>query len=877
MRKNLFLLALVTMLLPFVASAETVEDNWIYFSLDKSSAKAEVVARPEKYSGHIIIPETIDCDGQTYTVTSIKGAYWRGHGNIDDGAFERCDGLISITIPKSITSIGYNAFNSSNSLKAVYISDLAAWCKIVFECQGNNSRLGDGLPTANPLHIAHDLYLNGELISELVIPDDIKEVSVFSFVGCSISSVVFHKQFKSIGIRAFDDCNNLKDVFCYSPRISPYGSLPNSVYEHSFTNPENKTLHIRERYSNYYLSKQGLFQGCGWDLFGKTEFIDGIDFTLSFNVDDKLYYQEIMEVGEPIKPATEPTKTGYVFSGWIDIPEIMPANDLVINGYLIPNTYKLTYMLNGKEYKVVDVKCGESVTPEPNPVRKGMTFSGWKNVPNTMPAIDVIVTGSLSWSRLSKDDVIYLVSDTILNHASIIESKNAHGDIILEETVNIDGYEYVLNVIGANAFNGCKSITSFVIPSTITSIEERAFANIGKLNDVTIYAENVPETDRTAFENSYIEDYVTLHVPGSAIKKYKETAPWKNFKEIVAIEGTGTVQTYKLTYMVDGEVYETFDINEGESITPESEPTKEGYTFSGWSEIPSTMPGNDVTVTGTFTINKYKLIYMVDGEVYMTIEVEYGATITPEDEPTKDGYVFSGWSWIPSKMPAEDVTISGTFKQVGYNINDNIYVVDGGYATLAKGNAIGDVVISPTIIINNTTYDVATIGQYAFSNNTEITSVTIPDGITIIGDNAFYGCSGIGKLTMGKDIWKIGSKAFAYIGTSASSRKRASSELLVIECHAESVPDAQYDSFEGIDMQNVIMKVNDDLVDSYKKVYPWNQFTNIVGFNESTGINSIYSENGSSIFSIDGRKIDKPQKGMNIIRTSQGTRKVMVK
>ena len=42
-------------------------------------------------------------------------------------------------------------------------------------------------------------------------------------------------------------------------------------------------------------------------------------------------------------------------------------------------------------------------------------------------------------------------------------------------------------------------------------------------------------------------------------------------------------------------------MNEGDAITPETEPTKEGYTFSGWSEIPATMPAHDVTVTGTFT------------------------------------------------------------------------------------------------------------------------------------------------------------------------------------------------------------------------------------------------------------------------------------
>jgi hypothetical protein len=55
------------------------------------------------------------------------------------------------------------------------------------------------------------------------------------------------------------------------------------------------------------------------------------------------------------------------------------------------------------------------------------------------------------------------------------------------------------------------------------------------------------------------------------------------------------------------------------------------------------------------------LTYIVDDEVYKEYDVDYGTEIIPEDEPTKYGYEFSGWSWIPKKMPAEDVYVSGTF------------------------------------------------------------------------------------------------------------------------------------------------------------------------------------------------------------------------
>ena len=119
-------------------------------------------------------------------------------------------------------------------------------------------------------------------------------------------------------------------------------------------------------------------------------------------------------------------------------------------------------------------------------------------------------------------------------------------------------------------------------------------------------------------------------------------------------------EKYKLIYIVDNEEYKYYEIEEGESITPEAAPTKEGYTFSGWSEIPQTMPAKDVTVTGTFTINKYKVTYIIDGEEYKTEEVEYGATITPPNPDDREGFAFA-WDDYPSTMPAKDITITGSY------------------------------------------------------------------------------------------------------------------------------------------------------------------------------------------------------------------------
>jgi len=153
------------------------------------------------------------------------------------------------------------------------------------------------------------------------------------------------------------------------------------------------------------------------------------------------------------------------------------------------------------------------------------------------------------------------------------------------------------------------------------------------------------------------------------------------------------VNKYKLTYMVDDNEYKINEVEYGTKITPEPAPTKEGYTFSGWSEIPETMPAHDVTVTGTFAINKYKLVYKVDGADYKFYELEFGATITPEPTPTKEGYTFSGWSKIPETMPAHDVIVTGSFTVNQYTIT---YIIDNEVYTTQTVD-YGSTIIPPTI------------------------------------------------------------------------------------------------------------------------------------------------------------------------------------
>ena len=90
----------------------------------------------------------------------------------------------------------------------------------------------------------------------------------------------------------------------------------------------------------------------------------------------------------------------------------------------------------------------------------------------------------------------------------------------------------------------------------------------------------------------------TLYVPRGRVPIYSSVQGWQKFLNIVETE-----TKFKLTYIVYGEEYKTYEIQATEVITPEPDSFKEGYIFSGWSEIPYLMPANNITVTGSFSVD----------------------------------------------------------------------------------------------------------------------------------------------------------------------------------------------------------------------------------------------------------------------------------
>ena len=212
------------MLLPLLANAESVEINGIYYNLSTETNTAEVTYGPDYYSGDIVIPETVNYEGISYSVTSIG-----------ESAFAGCRSLTSVTIGNSVASIGWYAFNRCSSLTSITIgSSVTSIGNKVFEDCSNLTfiRVDEGNPVFDSRENCNAIVMteNNELIvgcKNTIIPNSVTSIGESAFEGCSsLTSIEIPNSVTSIGFSAFRECIGLTSI-----------TIPNSITtigEHAF-------------------------------------------------------------------------------------------------------------------------------------------------------------------------------------------------------------------------------------------------------------------------------------------------------------------------------------------------------------------------------------------------------------------------------------------------------------------------------------------------------------------------------------------------------------------------------------------------------------------------------------------------------------------
>ena len=414
-------------------------------------------------------------------------------------------------------------------------------------------------------------------------------------------------------------------------------------------------------------------------------------------------------VGTAVTAPENPTKEGYTFDGWEpELPETMPANDMTVTAKWKANRYTITFdTAGGTALAPITKEYGETITAPENPTKTGYTFAGWSNeIPSTMPAENITITANWTVNQYT------ITFDT--NGGSTVDSitQDYGTAVTAPENPTKTGYTFA---------NWDKTIPAAMPAENITITANWT------VNQYTITF----DTNGGSTIDSITQDYGTaVTAPENPTKTGYTFAGWNNEipstmpAENITITANWTVNQYTITFDTNGgSEIPAITQDYGTAVTAPENPTKEGYTFTGWDKaIPTTMPAEDMTITAHWAVNPHTVTFNTDGGSEISpVTLDYGKTITPPDAPEKEGYDFAGWSpELPSTMPDEDITVTAQWTPKQYTITFN---TDGGTEIAAITQNYGTAVTAP---------ENPTKTGYTFSSwDSEIPSTMPAENITI--------------------------------------------------------------------------------------------------------------------------------------------------
>ena len=373
--------------------------------------------------------------------------------SIGDGAFRWCSGLTSVTIPNSVTFIGQWAFYNCSGLTSITIpSSVTSIGELAFSgCSG---------------------------LTSVTIPNSVKTIGESAFNGCeNLSSVTIANGVTSIGVAAFQLCTSLTSL-----------TIPSSVTAIA----------------------EGAFEGCsGLQSIvvdkGNTVYDSREDCNAIIKTSDN----ELISGCTNSTIPNSVTKIGQsAFKNCKGLRSVRIPNSVVSVGQ---------FAFQGCS-GMTSITIPNSVTSIGSYAFQGCSGMTSITIPNSVTSI-----GSYAFRWCSG-----LTSITIPDGVSSID------EFVFYECSGLTSVTIPNSVtsIGDQAFSRCIGLTSVTIGSKVKTIGSLAFTDCLNLLDVYCYAEEVPETQNEVFRSANIEN-VTLHVPAASISAYQAVEPWKNFKEIV--------------------------------------------------------------------------------------------------------------------------------------------------------------------------------------------------------------------------------------------------------------------------------------------------------------------------------------------------------
>lgn len=418
---------------------------------------------------------------------------------------------------------------------------------------------------------------------------------------------------------------------------------------------------------------------------------DGL-FVLTYKIDGKTVHELKIKVGSKIEKFEPEAKTGYLFKGWVPAePETMPEKDTTLEG-----TYEaIPYYIVFKDETTGDIRVEcfyQSEIKKPNASeKKGHDFQGWFMADgNEVPdVLNFIPDGDVEATPKYEPRTYTLTYQTYDGQAWKTASVKYDAVIVYEadgparvgydftgwdnkpENNRMPDSDVILKALyEIHKWNLIYSLQDDENPD-FTGV---TFENVEYNAEITTKTTTFAEEHKTA-EGKYVfswdgTEHETTNMPDSNL----------------TIRAIRKVVEHTLTFVdAEGTVYSSITQNYGTAVNLTIEPTKEGYTFTGWDKgtIPTTMPAEDMTFVSQFDINKHTVNFVIANEKdaadtgITILNVAYGTELaaTMDDfkqkYPNVEGEYHFSWvneESIPSTMPDENVTISAKYEAVEHTL-----------------------------------------------------------------------------------------------------------------------------------------------------------------------------------------------------------------